>query len=80
MGQRYEKSKKNVSDNKQTLERLRSDKDILQNEYSPLSILDSIRELLDDEATDAIRQVELVGESESQRLESGTDTAEKVMR
>lgn len=77
MGQRYEKSKKNVSDNKQTLERLRSDKDILQNEYSPLSILDSIRELLDDEATDAIRQVELVGESESQRLESGTDTAEK---
>lgn len=52
MGQRYEKSKKNVSENKKTLEKLRSDKDTLQNEYAPLSLLDSIQGLLDDEATD----------------------------
>lgn len=77
MGKRYEKSKKNVSDNKQTLERLHTDRDTLQNEYATLSLLDSIHGLLDDEATDAIRQVELVGEAESQRLESETDTAEK---
>lgn len=77
MGKRYEKSKKNVSDNKQTLERLHTDKETLQNEYSPLSLLDSIQGLLDDEATDAIRQVERAGESTSQRLESETDSAEK---
>lgn len=77
MGQRYEKSKKNVADNKQTLERLRTDKDTLQNEYAPLSLLDSIQGLLDDEASDAIHGVKAVGEYESQRIESETDTAEE---
>ena len=77
MGQRYEKSKKNVSENKKTLERLHSDKDTLQNEYAPLSLLDSIQGLLDDEATDAIQVVRNVGEIESQRIESETDTAEE---
>lgn len=77
MGQRYEKSKKNVSENKKTLERLHSDKDTLQNEYAPLSLLDSIQGLLDDEATDAIQDVRAVGEVESQRIESETDTAEE---
>lgn len=77
MGQRYEKSKKNVSENKKTLEKLRSDKDTLQNEYAPLSLLDSVQGLLDDEATDAIQGVRTVGEVESQRIESETDTAEE---
>lgn len=77
MGKRYEKSKKNVSDNKQTLERLRTDKDALQNEYAPLSLLDSIQGLLDDEASDAIQGVRATGELESQRIESETDTAEE---
>lgn len=77
MGQRYEKSKKNVSENKKTLERLHSDKDTLQNEYAPLSLLDSIQGLLDDEATDAIQGVRAVGEVESHRIESETDTAEE---
>ena len=76
MGQRYEKSKKNVSDNKQTLERLHGDKDTLHNEYAPLSLLDSIQGMLDDEATDAIQGVRIVGELESQRIESETSTAE----
>lgn len=77
MGQRYEKSKKNVSENKKTLERLHSDKDTLQNEYTPLSLLDSIQGLLDDEATDAIQGVRAVGEIESQRIDSETETAEE---
>ena len=77
MGQRYEKSKKNVSENKKTLERLHSDKDTLQNEYAPLSLLDSIQGLLDDEATEAIQGVRTVGELESKRIESETDTAEE---
>lgn len=77
MGQRYEKSKKNVSENKKTLERLHTDKDTLQNEYASLSLLDSIQGLLDDEATDAIQGVKAVGEFESQRIESETDTAEE---
>lgn len=80
MGQRYEKSKKNVSENKKTLERLHSDKDTLQNEYAPLSLLDSIQGLLDDEAKDAIQGVRAVGELESQRIESETDTAEEEKR
>ena len=80
MGQRYEKSKKNVSENKKTLERLHSDKDTLQNEYAPLSLLDSIQGLLDDEATDAIQDVRAVGEVESQRIEAETDTAEGQKR
>ena len=80
MGQRYEKSKKNVSESKKTLERLHSDKDTLQNEYTPLSLLDSIQGLLDDEATDAIQGVRAVGELESQRIESETDTAEGQKR
>lgn len=77
MGQRYEKSKKNVSENKKTLERLHSDKDTLQNEYAPLSLLDSIQGLLDDEATEAIQGARTVGELESKRIESETDTAEE---
>ena len=77
MGQRYEKSKKNVSENKQTLEQLHTHRDTLQNEYAPLSLLDSIQGLLDDEATDAIQGVKVVGEMESQRIKSETDTAEE---
>lgn len=77
MGQRYEKNRKSVSENKQTLERLHTDKDTLQKEYAPLSLLESIQGLLDDEATDAIQGVKAVGEFESQRIESETDTAEE---
>lgn len=77
MGQRYEKSKKNVSENKQTLERLHTDRDTLRDEYAPLSLLDSIQGLLDDEASDAVQDVRAVGEFESQRIESETDTAEE---
>ena len=77
MCQRYEKSKKNVSENKQTLERLHTDRDTLRNEYAPLSLLDSIQGLLDDEASDAVQDVRAVGEFESQRIESETDTAEE---
>ena len=77
MGQRYEKSKKNVSENKQTLEQLHTDRDTLRNEYAPLSLLDSIQGLLDDEASDAVQGVRAVGELESQRIESETDTAEE---
>ena len=67
-------------DDKKTLERLHSDKDTLQNEYAPLSLLDSIQGLLDDEATDAIQDVRAVGEVESQRIEAETDTAEGQKR
>lgn len=66
--------------NLESLERLHSDKDTLQNEYTPLSLLDSIQGLLDDEATDAIQGVRAVGELESQRIESETDTAEGQKR
>lgn len=75
MGQRYEKNKKNVSENKNTIERLKTEKDTLRNEYSPLSLLDSIQGILEDEAADAVQDVRTVGELESQRIESETDSA-----
>lgn len=77
MGQRYEKSRKQVSENKKTLEGLHTDKDTLLNEYAPLKLLDSIQELLDDEATDAVQSVRTAGEFESQRIESETVAAEQ---
>lgn len=77
MGKRYERNKKNVSENKNTLERLHTDRETLQNEYAPLSLLESIQGLLDDEATEAIQGVRAVGELESKRIESETDTAEE---
>ena len=49
MGQRYEKSKKNVTENKKTLEKLNSEKETLQNEFAPLSNLDGILSELEDE-------------------------------
>ena len=48
MGQRYEKNKRNVSENKKTLEKLHTDKETRRNEYAPLSLLESIQGLLDD--------------------------------
>jgi len=77
MGQRYEKSRKNVSENKKTFERLHTERDTLQNEYAPLGLLDSIQQLLDDEVSDAIQGVRAAGENESQRIESETDAAEE---
>ena len=77
MGQRYENSKKNVTENKRTLERLHTEKDTLHREYEPLSLLESIQSLIDDEAANAIQEVKAAGNSESQRIESETDTAEE---
>lgn len=75
MGQRYEKNKQNVSENKKTLEQLREDKDTIRNEYTPLRLLDSIQDLLDDEASEAIGEVQNVGEFENQRIDSETEVA-----
>lgn len=77
MGQRYEKSKKNVTENRHTLDGLREDRETLQKEYAPLSAFESLQGLLDDEATEAIRHVSDVGVLETNRIESETDEAEK---
>ena len=77
MGQRYEKSKKNVTENKQTLEKLNSDKETLQNEFAPLSNLDGILSILEDETYEAVNDVKTVGIQESNRIESETNTTEK---
>lgn len=77
MGQRYEKSKKSVSENRTTFEKLSSERETLKNEYAPLSLLDSVQSMLEDETSEAIQGVRTVGEFESQRIETETDTAEK---
>jgi ElaB/YqjD/DUF883 family membrane-anchored ribosome-binding protein len=80
VGKRYEKSKKDVSENRQTLERLGEEGKTLREEYAPLSLLDSIQNMLDDEASDAIQEVKSVGDTESQRIETETGTAEEEKR
>lgn len=80
MGQRYEKNRKNVGENKEKRENLRSDRDTLKREYAPMSLLEGLEHLLDDEASDSIRRVRAVGEQESSRLESETDAAEAEKR
>lgn len=80
MGQRYEKSKKNVTENRQTLDGLKEDKETLQKEYAPLSAFEGLQGLLDDEATGAIRHVSDVGVLEANRIENETDEAEQEKR
>lgn len=80
MGQRYEKNRKSVGENKEKRENLRSNRDTLKREYAPMSLLEGLEHLLDDEASDSIRRVRAVGEQESARLDSETDAAEAEKR
>lgn len=74
MGQRYEKSRQNVSDNKRNLERLHKDKETLQNEYTPLEALEKIQSLMDDDVSDVVTDVKNVGNFENQHIDSETET------
>ena len=77
MGQRYEKNKKNVSENKHTVERLGNEKNVLKNEFSSMSLLEGLQGLLDDEISESIQDVKGVETVEIERIESEESTAEQ---
>lgn len=77
MGQRYEKNKKNVSENKQTVERLGNEKNVLKNEFASMSLLEGLQGLLDDEVSESIQDVKGVETVETERIESEASTAEQ---
>ena len=76
MGKRYEKNRNAVTENKKTLDGLRVDRDDIQKEYTPLTEISGIREVLEDEVSDAIQGVADVGTAEAERILSETDVAE----
>lgn len=77
MGQRYEKNKKNVSENKRTVERLGNEKTTLKNEFASMSLLEGLQGLLDDEVSESIQDVKGVETVETERIESEANTAEQ---
>lgn len=77
MGQRYEKNKKNVSENKRTVERLGNEKTVLKNEFASMSLLEGLQGLLDDEVSESIQDVKGVETVETERIESEANTAEQ---
>lgn len=77
MGIRFEKGRKKVSENKSTFEKLDEQKSILGREYSPLSAIEALQKLLDEEASETIDNVKAVGDFEAQRIESEITEAEK---
>lgn len=76
MGRRYERKRTEVQDNIKENSRIKTDRGILKNEFSILSSLDSLLGELEDEAQDAVRSVEVVGEQEFSRLEDERQTNE----
>lgn len=77
MGLRYERSRKNVSENVQVSERIKDDKETLKNEYSHMFELNSMLGELDCEVAQSIRSVDDVGKSEGYRLNEEQENTEK---
>ena len=70
MGKRYESKRGEVRNVREESDRIKNDQETLNNEFSLLSAVDSLLSEIDDEAMDAIANVEKVGEQESSRLET----------
>ena len=77
MGERFEKSRKDVTENRESFASIERDKDILSREFAPLAGLSELSALLDDEVAEAVDRVSVAGEENSQRLEQETEQTEK---
>ena len=77
MGVRYEKGRKNVSENKKAFETLNEQKSILGQEYEPLQSIEALQQQLDDDVFCAVEGVKQVGQVEGQKIEQGLGAAEK---
>lgn len=77
MGVRYEKGRKNVSENKKTFETLNEQKSILEQEYAPFQSIEALQQQLDNDVFDAVEDVKQVGQVEGQKIEQELGEAEK---
>lgn len=76
MGQRLEKNRNNVSENKETRRRISEEGKNLSEEFAPLQELSGMIDSLDDDIADSVRKLEMVQVTESERLVSEQEQAD----
>ena len=76
MGQRYEKNRNSVSENKETRRRINEESRILSEEFASLHELSGMIDSLDDDVVDSVRELEAVKEAENNRLVSEQEQAD----
>ena len=76
MGQRYEKNRNSVSENKETRRRIGEEGKNLSEEFSSLQELSGMIDSLDDDIADSVRELEMVQVTESERLVSEQEQAD----
>ena len=79
MGQRFEKNRRNVSENKETRRRISEEGQTLSEEFASLQELSGMIDSLDDDIVESVRELETVQITETERLvsEQGQADAEK---
>lgn len=75
MGQRYEKNKNSVSENRETRRRISEEGRTLSEEFVSLQELSGMIDSLDDDIVDSVRELETVQVNETERLESEQEQA-----
>lgn len=80
MGQRYEKNKNSVSENRETRRRISEDGRILSEEFVSLQKLFVMIDSLDDDIVDSVRELENARVNETERLESEQEQADAEKR
>ena len=76
MGQRYEKNRNSVSENKETRRRIGEEGKTLSEEFASLQELSGMIDSLDDDIADSVRKLETVQVTESERLVSEQEQAD----
>jgi len=76
VGQRYEKNRNSVSENKETRRRIGEEGKNLSEEFSSLQELSGMIDSLDDDIADSVRELEMVQVTESERLVSEQEQAD----
>lgn len=76
MGQRLEKNRNNVSENKETRRRISEEGKTLSEEFASLQELSGMIDSLDDDIADSVRELETVQVTESERLVSEQEQAD----
>ena len=76
MGQRYEKNRNSVSENRETRRRIGKEGRILSEEFASLQELSGMIDSLDDDIVESIREQETIQVTESERLISEQEQAD----
>lgn len=76
MGQRYEKNRNSVSENRETRRRIGKEGRILSEEFASLQELSGMIDSLDDDIVESIREQETIQVTESERLVSEQEQAD----